>query len=125
VVFCNLCGFGASQGWTKLPGDLSALDAMHADLVGLSKLKVDTLQPAVLTTLRKHVKSQWPHSWMSVTSSPVKSSTQSKAGGTLSLAIGNIVGRVMDHDRDPFGRWTTVTLQGKGPRMVSIREAYV
>lgn len=62
---------------------------------------------------------------MSVTSSPVKSSTQSKAGGTLSLAIGNIVGRVMDHDRDLFGRWTTLTLQGKGPRMVSIREAYM
>ncbi len=45
------------RAFRALPGDLSALDAMHANLVGLSKLKVDTLQPAVLTTLQKHVKS--------------------------------------------------------------------
>ena len=61
---------------------------------------------------------------LSLGSSQTRTSTTYKPGGTGIVGQGNIAGRIKNHDNDPYGRWTTVYLQGKSNKTIVVISVY-
>ena len=124
ILFGNLQASRMDAPWSKFQSSLRDLVALNSDLVGLSEINVDTQRPAVLQRLRSDLGKQVEHAHMVAGSSPVASSGIRKPGGTMSMALGNIVGRVSSTFVDPLGRWTAHHLKGKANRIITIVSVY-
>lgn len=125
VVFGNLNGSKMDTPWSKFQSSLKELIELQGDLIGLSEINVDTQKPAVISRLKSDVRQQFQHSHMIAGSSPVSSSGVRKPGGTMSLVLGDVVGRVSSTHVDPIGRWTAHHLQGKAGGVLTVVSLYL
>ena len=123
-IFCNIRGCGFDLHGSKLNATLREFDAMNGDMLCASKINVDTTKPAVIARLVSEVHRQFQHSAVHATSSPIPSEKIHKAGGTMNVAVGNIVGRLAPSERDHNGRWTVQHLRGKKGRIISVVSVY-
>mmetsp|Transcript_30358 Transcript_30358/g.72755 ORF Transcript_30358/g.72755 Transcript_30358/m.72755 type:complete len:2117 (+) Transcript_30358:2729-9079(+) len=125
IVFGNLKGCQLDTHWSHFQTALKGLQKIRCDLVGLSEINVDTRQPAVVARLRDDLHGDCKHAKMSMASTPLPARTSTyKPGGTMSLALGNIAGRVVKSSSDDLGRWTSQTLSGKGGRLITVVSVY-
>ena len=47
-----------------------------------------------------------------------------KPGGTFMITSGDLSGRIIQEEKDPWGRWVTHTYQGQGTTKLTIFSAY-
>jgi hypothetical protein len=57
-------------------------------------------------------------------SSSIPFQTQYKPGGTMTIANGDIVGRITNQFSDPLGRWTTITMACRNNKLIHLITAY-
>ena len=86
---------------------------MEVDTALFMEHKLNTSQPRVSKQLYDTTKNIYGLGTFTInaTSTPISSSTTYKPGGVLSLVTGDIKGRVLDTQQDPFGRWVYSKLQ--------------
>ncbi|KAI2491604.1 hypothetical protein MHU86_22948 [Fragilaria crotonensis] len=56
--------------------------------------------------------------------SPIPFTTNYKPGGTMSIAIGDMTGRITSQTYDRWGRWTSQTFRGSGNVSLTVISAY-
>jgi hypothetical protein len=64
------------------------------------------------------------HYKLQMSSTPIEAATLYKPGGTLLLARGNSVARIIEGGDDDMGRWSYIRMAARGNRVVSIVTAY-
>jgi ribonuclease HI len=77
-------------------------------------------------TLRQSLKSVWSHSTFQTSNSSEKFESDYQPGGTVTMVVNRWTSRVVDKGSDPFGlgRWTYITLRGKGDKKLTVVTGY-
>jgi YD repeat-containing protein len=55
---------------------------------------------------------------------PIPFTTNYKPGGTMSITVGDMTGRIIKQGHDKWGRWTSQTLRGAGSTSLTVISAY-
>jgi hypothetical protein len=99
---------------------------MQADIVLGTEHNLDArkyyVRKKCYETCRQH--STVGHYKLQMSSTVIKAATLYKPGGTLLLARGNCVARILDGGDDAMGRWSYIRMAARGNRVVSIIMAY-
>jgi hypothetical protein len=99
---------------------------MQADIVLGTEHNLDArkyyVRKKCYETCRRH--STVGHYKLQMSSTSIKAATLYKPGGTLLLARGNCVARILDGSDDAMGRWSYIRMAARGNRVVSIITAY-
>ena len=85
---------------------------------------VDAAQSTVRSIMYHTSRRHWQRSRLIMGSTPTPFATMYKPGGTMVLSTGNITGRVIASDMDPWGRWTSQTYRGLNQMRITIISAY-
>ena len=125
VYFQNVNGINvtAHGNW----GDICEhLRNMEVDIALLAEHKLDTTQPRVTSKLHDTARRIFGAGTFSIqaTSTAVESPTMYKPGGILSMVNGGVKGRVLASAKDPYGRWTSITLRRTGGPPLTIIVTY-
>ena len=91
------------------------MDALQVGIAGYSEINLDLNKPLVKYEVTTMVNEFDKNSKLSMSASKTTITTSKyKRGGTITLARGNWAGRVIKKGQDSLGRWSYVTLIGKG-----------
>ncbi|KAI2500967.1 hypothetical protein MHU86_13512 [Fragilaria crotonensis] len=96
----------------------------QADISGIQEHNLDTTQPRLRRIMYDTVRKHWKRSTFSHASTPITFASPYKPGGTLLLSTDSIIGRVVDHGSDTWGRWAYQSLQGRQRIKVTFISAY-
>jgi hypothetical protein len=97
---------------------------MQANIRNAVIHNLDSMNYNVQTTCYGAAKKAFQQSSIKLTGSSIRVHAQYKPGGTMALAQGNIVGRLIRTYSDPLGRWTTLTLAGRDNTVIKFVTAY-
>jgi hypothetical protein len=97
---------------------------MEADVRGYIEHNLDTMNFQVREMFHKTAKLANPHYVLTMASSTIPAATTYKPGGTASIAMGDITGRLSEHGSDDLGRWSFMKFQGRSGRVVTHITAY-
>jgi hypothetical protein len=97
---------------------------VHADHIGLAEPNIDDTWWETNDIIHRTVKRTFPHVCVDTATSPTRTESRYKPGGTMSMAMGNIVGRIIDRGGDYLGRWSFIRYAGVGNRTVLVASAY-
>ena len=109
-----------------------ALDGLHicytlgAGIICLSETNTNWNQSYQITRVHNIAKDIWQTSAIQPSQHPESFSSQSQRGGTLQILTDRWVSRLQAKGVDPYGlgRWSYMTLQGKGNRLITAITAY-
>ena len=96
---------------------------MEVNVALLTEHKLDTTQPKVMKRLYDDARKVLGMGTFTInaSSTPITSATMFKPGGVLSMAIGDIKGRILESGNDPLGRWVyTKFRRSTGPPITII-----
>ena len=94
------------------------------DILGIQEHKLDTKQFNVRRAFANSARKNLNQHIIELGSSNSKAEKTYKPGGTAVFAQGDVVGRMLNHGSDPYGRWSYVTLKGMNGRCITIISAY-
>ena len=101
------------------------LDEYQVDVAGLVEMNLDFNKPMVRKEIEEKTKSFDKFAKISFSASKESySATPHKPGGTITLAKGNWVGRVVEKGQDTLGRWTYMSMEGKHSRSIMFINFY-
>ena len=124
IFFGNIRGFQFRDDGSSLLPALQTFQRWNADVVCLSEHNVDSCQAAVRHRVHEDVRSVFEHSSHVLSSSPIPMASTVKRGGTFSVVVSDMVGRLIRSVRDRLGRWTAQVFQGRAARRVAIVSVY-
>jgi exonuclease III len=96
----------------------------QADILCCQEHNIDTTQAEVKRIIHQTTKQHWQWSRISFSNSPIPFSGFYKPGGTLSMTLNHLTGRVVQQTEDKWGRWVSQTLQGRNGRRLTIINVY-
>ena len=127
-VYClNVNGFTLDRRGGKFEDFCKTATDVQADIVGCQEHNLDTTQSVVKSILydtSRRVCRVWKRSKLHFGTTPIPFANMYKPGGTLLASLHNTAGRVISHNIDKWGRWTSQTLRGKHDRRITIVNVY-
>jgi hypothetical protein len=90
-------------------------DRLHShkvDVIALQEINLDTTQYQVTQKILQVLKETFGSVKMVTASTPVQKERTYKPGGVLLAVVGTCSHRVTSSQRDPMGRWCSITLAG-------------
>ena len=110
---------------TKVSGILTALERWDANVLCLAETQTAWEVFSVRESVEKGLRRQDRHAGLIGSSSAVSTCDPYKPGGTLTIIDGNWTSRINKGvDASKLGRWSFVTLQGRGNTFFTIITAY-
>jgi exonuclease III len=106
---------------TGLCGD--QLD-MHIYIQGIAKHKQDTHQFTIRQTFEKSARKVFDKHVIELGSTQLRTVTSYKPGSTGLIAQGNIVGYIITHRSNKYGRWSSMHLTGSDNQVITIIQVY-
>ena len=104
---------------------LQQMDAMQVGIAEFSEVNLDMNKEKVKYEVITKIKNFDKNSTISMSTSKSSINTSKyKRGGTLTIARGNWAGRVIQKGQDTLGRWSYITLLGKGGKKLKIITTY-
>ena len=97
---------------------------MQADIVGCQEQNLDTTQSVVKSILYDTSRRVWERSKLHFGTTPIPFANKYKPSGTLLASLHHTTGRVISHNVDKWGRWTSQTLRGKHDRRITVVNVY-
>ena len=124
LFFQNLNGIkydqlGGEMGWY---GHYMAENEI--DILGIAEHNVDNCSPSVVLATRQALHRIERNFSLTIGGTTTKMETPYKPGGTLTVARGNIRGRIMERGSDKLGRWTYVRIRGKQGKSLWVLTVY-
>ena len=123
-LFGNKNGLQLSDGGDKFSSFCEEAKRVYADHIGLAEPNIDDTWWATNDIIHRTMKRTFSHSCIDTATSPIRTESLYKPGGTLSMTVGNLVGRIIDKGGDSLGRWSFVRYAGIGNRTVIAVSAY-
>ena len=99
---------------------------IQADFLLQYETNLDTTKPKVTSILRKTIGAFdcWTRTKLTVGSSPLEAQNFYKPGGTMVLALDNIVSTITAAGNDKLDRWSYQTVRGKNEKTITIISVY-
>ena len=97
---------------------------VQADIMHSQEHNLDTTQSSVRSILYDTTRQHWQRSRLKFATSPIPFVSTYKPGGTMTMIVNNLTGRVESHEADHLGRWVSYTLRGRGSQFLTIINVY-
>ena len=124
-VYClNVNGFTLDRRGGKFEDFCKTANEVQADIVGCQEHNLDTTQSVVKSILYDTSRRVWKRSKLHFGTTPIPFANKYKPGGTLLASLHHTTGRVISHNVDKWGRWTSQTLRGKHDRRITVVNVY-
>jgi hypothetical protein len=109
-----------------LHNDLYTAHQYGPAILSLPETNVNWNRSELLSSFQSAVHRTWKNSMITVSRSPEDFLSNFQPGGTATIVCGNWISRVLDRGEDNMGlgRWSYVTLRGKGAVKITIITAY-
>lgn len=122
----NPNGLRLSGATYALQHDLRLCNDYGAAAICLPETNVNWDMPTLRSTFSHLCHTTWRNSTYSASKPPEEFLSSRQPGGTATVVCDNWTSRVIDRGEDPLGlgRWSYVSLRGKGTTKVSIVSAY-
>ena len=125
IYLLNVNGISLGNDAADLTDVFLQMENIRADAICLTETKLAADQPYVKKLLHSAKNKVWDHSKIVTSDSKLNASeSYRKPGGTITAVTNNSVGRVIDTETDPLGRWSGIILGGKDQRKILILTAY-
>lgn len=129
--YTTRCMFNNKHGfhlYDRMGGDLGedceTLRDNGVDYAGFAEPNLDTTKGWIRDKMHRAVSRVFQHCKLEYGSSPQTHQHEYKPGGTLTVVVGRLVGRVLDSSHDYLGRWTRTVFAAKDGRCVTIYNTY-
>jgi hypothetical protein len=123
-LFGNKNGLQLSDGGDKFSLFCEEAKRVSADHIGLAEPNIDDTWWETNDIIHRTVKRTFHHACVDTATSPIQTESRYKPGGTMSMALGNIVGRIIERGGDRLGRWSFIRYAGTGHRTIMVVSAY-
>ena len=123
-LFGNKNGLQLLDGGVKFSQFCEEAKRVHADHIGLAEPNIDDTWWETNDIIHRTAKRTFHHVCVDTATSPIQTESRYKPGGTMSMALGNIVGRIIERGGDYLGRWSFIRYAGIGHRTVLVVSAY-
>jgi hypothetical protein len=123
-LFGNKNGLQLSDGGEKFSLFCEEVQRIHGDHVGIAEPNIDDTYWETNDIIHRTAKRTFAHVCVDTATSPISTGSKYKPGGTMSMALGNLVGRIIDRGGDSLGRWSFIRYTGIGHRTVMVVSAY-
>jgi hypothetical protein len=123
-LFGNKNGLQLSDGGEKFSLFCEEAKRVHVDHIGLAEPNIDDTWWETNDVVNRTVKRTFHHVCVDTATSPIITESLYKPGGTMSMAMGNIVGRIIERGGDYLGRWSFIRYAGIGHRTIMVVSAY-
>jgi endonuclease/exonuclease/phosphatase family metal-dependent hydrolase len=100
------------------------LNTHNVDVIALQEINLDTTQYQVTQKILRILKETFGAVKLVTASTPVQKDTTWKPGGVLLAVVGSCSHRVTSTQRDPIGRWCSITLACRNKQSIRIYSAY-
>jgi hypothetical protein len=120
----NINGISKQLDWLEWDIIIQTMSNLQIDMMGLTEPNINFKNKRTMLQLRDIAKKTDRNVQLSASCSNQLNFTEKKMGGTLSILSGRWAGRKVGTDNDPKGRWSSITLNGKKDRMVTLITAY-
>jgi exonuclease III len=97
---------------------------VQADIICCQEHNIDTMQTQVRSILFDTLRQHWPRSRITMGTTPIQFTSMFKPGGTMITAVNSIIGRMLGHTADKWGRWVSQTYRGRNNIRITIISAY-
>jgi exonuclease III len=124
-VYClNVNGFTLDRRGGQFEEFCTTANEVQADIIGCQEHNLDTTQPSVKSILYDTAQRVWTRSKLQFGTTPITYTNMYKPGGTMLASLNHTTGRVIAHQVDKWGRWTSQTLRGKHDRRITVISVY-
>jgi hypothetical protein len=124
LLFGNNNGLQLSDGGEKFSLLCEEANRVHVDHLGLAEPNIDDTWWETNDIIHRTAKRTFHHVCVDTSTSPIRTESRYKPGGTMSMALGNLVGRIIEKGGDYLGRWSFIRYAGIGHRSVMVVSAY-
>ena len=125
VYLLNVNGISLGNEAADLTDVFLQMENIRADAICLTETKLAADQPYVKRLLHSAKNKVWDHAKIVASDSKLNvSESYRKPGGTITAITNHSVGRAIDTEIDPLGRWSSIILGGKDLRKLIIITAY-
>jgi hypothetical protein len=87
---------------------------MHIDIFGAQEHNLDTTQFKIRRVLFETAIEHWERNKLVIGNSPIPFESAYKPGGTMTITVDSLMGRVVKQHRDHWGRWVLQEFTGRG-----------
>jgi hypothetical protein len=121
----NLNGLSAKDNYASLQDLCATLKTRHVDAIAIQEPNLDFLQAPIRDKITKICKSHFEFARIVTPSTTcLRAPSVWKPGGSLLIVVGKWAHAIIRQASDNLGRWTSVTLNGRGSSAVTIYSAY-
>ena len=120
----NISGISEYDKWLDWEIVLATTHELQIDIMGLTELGINFKNPTINSSFIETSKKYDKHRLIQSSCSNQLLHSKKKRGGTITMASGRWIPRKIKSGADSKGRWSYVTLKGKGTRKVTFITAY-
>jgi hypothetical protein len=120
----NINGISKYVNWIEWDIIVKTMSRLQLDMFGLTGPNINFDNKKIELRLRDIAKATDRNIQLSTSCSNQLNHTDKKMGGTMSILAGRWAGRKTDVDSDKKGCWSSITLQGKKGRKITLITAY-
>jgi hypothetical protein len=120
----NLNGLSAKDNYTSLQDLCATLKTRHVNAIAIQEPNLDFLQAPIRDKITKICKSHFEFARIVTSTTCLRAPSVWKPGGSLLIVVGKWAHAIIRQASDDLGRWTSVTLNGRGSSAVTIFSAY-
>jgi exonuclease III len=102
----------------------SLIKETQADILCCQEHNIDTTNAQAKAILHTTVRNHWQRSCLTYGNSPIPFHSFYKPGGTMTITVNNLSGRVVEQTSDKWGRWVAHTYQGRNGKRLIVFNAY-
>jgi hypothetical protein len=127
IAFNNINGLGSQQYSHTIQHIADSQRSLEIDILGITEHCINIGQPRVRNTIHTNLKKHFLGQYiLQIDSAQMTTKTAYLPGGTATLLLGNIIGRLEPNGRggDPLGRWSYITLRRKHRPPITIYTVY-
>jgi len=127
IAFNNINGLGSQQYSHTIQHIADSQRSLEIDILGITEHCLNIGQPRVRNTIHTNLKKHFLGQYiLQIDSAQMTTKTAYLPGGTATLLLGNIIGRLEPNGRggDPLGRWSYITLRRKHRPPITIYTVY-
>jgi exonuclease III len=102
----------------------SLIKETQADILCCQEHNIDTTNTQAKAILHTTVRHHRQRSCLTYRNSPIPFHSFYKPGGTMTITVNNLTGRVVEQTSDKWGRWVAQTYQGPNGKRLIVFNAY-